>query len=49
MEVATVAMLVVLMATNLSLDSAWVNDLALRIVSLDVALLLSKGFVSMKR
>ena len=49
MEVATVAMLAALMATNLSLDSAWVNDLALRIVSLDVALLLSKGFVSMKR
>jgi len=46
MEVLTVGLLLVLMATQLTLQMDWVNNLSIRIVSLDIILLLSTAFAS---
>ena len=49
MEIVTVGMLVALMTTDLELSTPWVGELVLRIVSLDAALLISKGLASLKK
>jgi len=49
MEVATLGLLITLMTAEIDLNTAWVSELAVRIVSLDVALLLSKAIASREK
>ena len=49
MEIVTVGMLASLLATDLDISTPWVQELVVRIVSLDVALLISKGLASLKK
>ena len=49
MEIVTVGMLASLLATDFDISTPWVRELVVRIVSLDVALLISKGLASLKK
>lgn len=49
MEIVTVGMLASLLATDLDISTPWVREMVIRIVSLDVALLISKGLSSLKK
>ena len=49
MEIVTVGMLASLLATDLDISTPWVREMVVRIVSLDVALLISKGLASLKK
>jgi hypothetical protein len=49
MEILTVGILASLLATDLDISTPWVRELVVRVVSLDVALLISKGLASLKK
>ena len=48
MEVVTLGLVMGLMITEMNLNTPWVSDLAVRIVCLDAALLISKSYVTLK-
>ena len=48
MEVVTLGLVLGLMITEINLNTPWVSDLAVRIICLDAALLISKAYVSLK-